>query len=158
MEKAVAIEEHNVRANYLLAEYYYKSGDSLKSEQCWQKITKHDPSEYKAQYNLGSLYIGLGRFREATINLEKAIKLKPDLYEAYLKLSKALQRIHQRQESEEILKKLEAKLLKGKIDQIDIGSSSLITNVYARKAHVELWKLEMKNRFLKRNKSTLAQN
>ena len=158
LEKAVGIEEHNTKANYLLAEHYYNSGDLLKAELCWQNIIKFKPSEYKAQYNLGSLYIRLAKFSEATIRLEKAIELKPHLYEAYFKLSKALQRINERQKSEEILKSLEAQLHSNKIDRINIDSLSLISNVYARKARVELCKLEMTNKFLIEDRSMLVQN
>ena len=49
--------------------------------------------EAKARARLGDIYVQAGRLAEARKELEQAIGLNPDLYGAYFKLSRVLQRL-----------------------------------------------------------------
>lgn len=47
----------------------------------------------KALMGLADVYVRTGRLEEAKVELERAVKLNADLYEAYFKLSRVLQRL-----------------------------------------------------------------
>lgn len=47
----------------------------------------------RALVGLADVYVRSGRLEEAKVELERAIKLNPDLYDAYFKLSRVLQRL-----------------------------------------------------------------
>tara|TARA_B100002051_G_scaffold82323_1_gene78563 strand:- start:4427 stop:6403 length:1977 start_codon:yes stop_codon:yes gene_type:complete len=158
LEKAIGIEKHNSNANYLLAESYYNSGDLLKSKLCWEKITEYDPSNYKAHYNLGSLNIELGEFKDAVKSLEKVIKLNPDLHEAYIKLSKVWRKMHDLEKGVEVLQNLEAKLYSNQVKHITVNSYILVLDAYARRARVDLWKLEVAKKFQLEARQRLERN
>ncbi len=56
---------------------YYTQGYE-KAKNCFEKITKISPNNYRAFYNLGIACFNLGRLDEAIIFLQKSLKIKPD--------------------------------------------------------------------------------
>ncbi len=57
------------------------------------KIEKQERVEGKAHAMLGDVFIRLGELERAKQELELAVKLRPDAYEAYFMLSRVLQRL-----------------------------------------------------------------
>lgn len=51
-----------------------------KAEQMFKKVIEIDPTNYRAQYNLGIVHFNLERHEKAKECYEKAIELKPDYY------------------------------------------------------------------------------
>lgn len=55
-----------------------------KEEEQWKKAIEENPSDYEAHYRLGMAYLSRGgNLRDATVEFEKALKIKPDYVDAY---------------------------------------------------------------------------
>jgi tetratricopeptide (TPR) repeat protein len=54
-----------------------------KAKTNFKRITKIDPSNYRAHYNLGIAYFNLGELEKAERAYEEAIKIKPDYKHCY---------------------------------------------------------------------------
>lgn len=55
----------------------------FKAAQCFKRIIEIDPTDYRAQYNLGIAYFEMNRFDEALDSYKKALEIKPDYKHCY---------------------------------------------------------------------------
>ncbi|MFW9820603.1 MAG: tetratricopeptide repeat protein [Candidatus Thorarchaeota archaeon] len=59
-----------------LNDYYIEGYE--KAKDCFEKITKISPNNYRAFYNLGIACFNLGNSEKAISHLQKALEIKPD--------------------------------------------------------------------------------
>lgn len=75
------IDPDSVEGNYLLATYWYRTGDLTKALTHAEKARQRRPDYAELRNLLGNIYFSLGRREEAVKEYEAAVKLEPDRVE-----------------------------------------------------------------------------
>ena len=75
----------------------------------FEQASKINPTFAQAHFELGRVYVQLDEIAKARPELEKAIELEPDYYEAYYLLGRLLHRVGDEQQSHRLLTQFEEK-------------------------------------------------
>ena len=113
--EALRINPRNVDAANSLATVLAEVGRPRAAARVFKKARKIRPDDHLLHYNLGLLYMGLGRNKEAIDHLERALTLNRDNFQILLALARCLLREKRYHEAAERLEAVaeEAKDLKG---------------------------------------------
>lgn len=84
----LTIDPNNTVVNYRLASIYSYRKEYTKAASYAEKVTMLYPFDYDANYLLGYIYIGLGKIKEAKINLNRALQYNPSSTEVKTLLDK----------------------------------------------------------------------
>lgn len=84
----------------------HKNGNLKKAEVIYIELLKDQPLNQDIYYYFGNLNISLNKFKDAEESFRKAIKLKPDFFQAQMNLANTIKELNKLRESEEIYKKV----------------------------------------------------
>ncbi len=83
-ERATQYLPKTNRTNWLFATAYYKLGDMLNAEYNYREAVKNENKNADYWNSFGLALTGTGKYDESRKAFDEAIKLKPDLWDAYL--------------------------------------------------------------------------
>jgi tetratricopeptide (TPR) repeat protein len=98
-------EPNEPRASFNLGDIYLTNGNPAKAVPFLETSAKKFPDEFDTRLALGRAYSALKQYPQAIIELEAAVKLRPEIAEGFYQLGLALQKTGRREEAKIAFKK-----------------------------------------------------
>lgn len=84
--EAMAIDPDHIEIIRMLGDYYFDTGKNIKALSLLKRVVNEDPTNHKAVWQIGQIYLYENQIETAKLLVEKAISLKDDNPKYYISL------------------------------------------------------------------------